>query len=181
MNNVLVFLTTGFEEIEALGTIDILRRAGLNVQSVSLTGDKCVEASHGVKVMADALFAEVDFSGVKALVIPGGTPNYKDSEELNKVVVEFAAQSDKYVAAICASPMVLGLLGLLKGKKATAYPGFEQYLEGAILETDKAVVVDGNIVTGRGPGLTIDFALKLVELLAGEAKSNEVSKGLLVR
>ena len=91
----------------------------------------------------------------------------------------FADKGEK-VAAICASPMVLGGLGLLKGKNATCYPSFEKYLEGATLQTEKAVVVDGNITTGRGPGLTFDFALKLVELVAGKAKRDEVAQGLLL-
>lgn len=180
MKNIFVFLMTGFEEIEALGTIDILRRAELNVKSVSLVDSKQVVSSHGIPVTADLMFDEVDFSTAEMLVLPGGTPKYNEHEGMKKVVLAFANKGEK-VAAICASPMVLGGLGLLKGKRATCYPGFEKYLEGAILQTDKAVVVDGNITTGRGPGLTIDFALKLVELIAGTAKSDEVARGLLVK
>lgn len=180
MKNIFVFLMTGFEEIEALGTIDILRRAELNVKSVSLVAEKQVVSSHGITVTADLMFDEVDFSTAEMLVLPGGTPKYNEHEGMKKEVLAFAGKGEK-VAAICASPMVLGGLGLLKGKRATCYPGFEKYLEGAILETDKAVIVDGNITTGRGPGLTIDFALKLVELIAGTAKSDEVAKGLLVK
>lgn len=114
------------------------------------------------------------------LVLPGGTTNYNEHEAMKKELLAFANKGEK-VAAICASPMVLGGLGLLKGKNATCYPGFEQYLTGANLQTDKAVVVDGNITTGRGPGLTIDFALCLVEQLAGKAKRDEVAAGLLVK
>jgi len=180
MKTIFVFLTTGFEEIEALGTVDVLRRAELNVKTVSLTGDKQVMASHGVPVTADLLFEEADFSGVEMLVLPGGTPKFDEHEGMKKVVLDFANKGEN-VAAICASPMVFGGLGLLEGKKATCYPGFEKYLKGAILQTDKAVVVDGNIITGRGPGLTIDFALKLVEIIAGQAKSDEVAKQLLVK
>lgn len=180
MKNIFVFLMTGFEEIEALGTIDVLRRAGLSVKSVSLVDSKQVVSSHGIPVTADLMFDEVDFSTAEMLILPGGTPKYNEHEGMKKEVLAFANKGEK-VAAICASPMVLGGLGLLKGKRATCYPGFEKYLEGAILETDKAVVVDGNITTGRGPGLTVDFALKLVELIAGTAKSDEVAKGLLVK
>ncbi|NDV77662.1 DJ-1 family glyoxalase III [Dysgonomonas sp. 511] len=180
MKTIYVFLTTGFEEIEALGTIDILRRAGLDVKSVSLTGNQQVTSSHSVTVVADIMFDNVDFSTAEMLVLPGGTPKYNEHEAMKKEVLAFANKGEK-VAAICASPMVLGGLGLLKGKNATAYPGFEQYLEGATLQTDKAVVIDGNITTGRGPGLTIDFALSLVEQLLGKEKRDEIAAGLLVK
>jgi len=180
MKTIFVFLTTGFEEIEAMATVDVLRRAELNVKTVSLTGDRQVVASHGVPVVADLLFEGTDFSNAEMLVLPGGTTNFNDHEGMKKEVLAFANKGEK-VAAICASPMVLGGLGLLKGKNATCYPGFEQYLTGANLQTDKAVVVDGNITTGRGPGLTIDFALKLVELIAGKDKRDAVAAGLLVK
>lgn len=181
MKDIIVFLTTGFEEIEALGTIDILRRAGLNVKSVSLEDKREVTSSRNVTVLADTMFADIkNYSDAEMLVLPGGTPRYNEHEGMKKEVLAFA-NSGKNVAAICASPMVLGGLGLLRGKNATCYPGFEKYLEGANLQTDKAVVVDGNIITGRGPGLTIDFALQLVEIIAGKAKRDEVAAGLLVK
>lgn len=179
MKNIFVFLTTGFEEIEGLATIDILRRGGLNVKSVSLTGEKNVTASHGVTVVADLLFEEADFSLVDMLVLPGGTVKFNEHESMKEKLTAFANEG-KWVAAICASPIVLGGLGLLKDKNATCYPGFEKYLEGAVLNTDKAVVVDKNIITGRGPALTFEFALKLVEVLAGKDKSEEVGQGLLI-
>lgn len=180
MKTIFVFLTTGFEEIEALGTIDILRRAELDVKSVSLVGDKLVTSSHGIQVVADLLFDDVDFNTAAMLILPGGTPKYDEHSGMKKVILDFANKGEK-VAAICASPMVLGGLGLLEGKNATCYPSFEKYLKGANLQTEKAVVVDGNITTGRGPGLTIDFALKLVEIIAGKEKSDAVAKGLLVK
>lgn len=180
MKTVFVFLTTGFEEIEALGTIDVLRRAELNVKSVSLTDSKQVVGSHQIPVVADLMFDEADFATAEILVLPGGTVKFNEHEGMKKEVLAFANKGEK-VAAICASPMVLGGLGLLKGKNATAYPGFEKYLEGATLQTEKAVVVDGNITTGRGPGLTIDFALSLVEQLAGKDKRDAVAAGLLVK
>lgn len=180
MKTIFVFLITGFEEIEALGTVDVLRRAGLEVKTVSLTDDRVVVGSHSIPVTADIMFSEFDSSKAQLLVLPGGTVAYNDHEGVKKELLAFANKGEK-VAAICASPMVLGGLGLLEGKKATAYPGFEQYLTNATLQTDQAVVVDGNITTGRGPGLTIDFALSLVEQLAGKAKRDEVAKGLLVK
>lgn len=180
MKTVFIFLTTGFEEIEALGTIDVLRRGGLDVKSVSLTGNKEVVGSHQIPVIADLKFEEVDFSQAEMLILPGGTTKFNEHEDMKKEVLAFANKGEK-VAAICASPMVLGGLGLLKGKNATAYPGFEQYLDGATLQTDKAVVIDGNITTGRGPGLTIDFALSLVEQLVGKKTRDAVASGLLVK
>lgn len=179
MKTVFIFLITGFEEIEALATVDVLRRAGLNVKTVSLTKEKNVTGSHGVPVVADMMFADFKAEEAEMLVLPGGTPAYNDHEGVKKEILAFANKGEK-VAAICASPMVLGGLGLLEGKEATAYPGFEQYLTKAILKTNEAVVVADNITTGRGPGLTLHFALSLVEQLAGKAKRDEVAKGLLV-
>lgn len=179
MKKALIFLTTGFEEIEALATVDILRRGEVDVKIVSLTDQKTVTGSHGISVVADLLFSEADFIATHMLILPGGTPKINDHEGLKKQVKAFA-EADKDIAAICAAPMVLGGLGLLKGKSATCYPGFEKYLDGATLKTQEAVVVDGKIVTGRGPGLTFDFALYLLEVLASKAKRDEVAKGLLL-
>lgn len=180
MKTIFIFLTTGFEDIEAIATIDILRRAELNVKSVSLTDSKQVMSSHQILVTADLMFDQVDFTEAELLILPGGTTRFNEHENMKKELLAFANKGEK-VAAICASPMVLGGLGLLDGKKATCYPGFEQYLKGATLQTDKSVVVDGNITTGRGPGLTIDFALNLVEQLAGKEKRDTVAAGLLVK
>ncbi|MBF0649906.1 DJ-1/PfpI family protein [Dysgonomonas sp. GY75] len=180
MKTIFIFLTTGFEDIEAIATIDILRRAELNVKSVSLTDSKQVMTSHQVLVTADLMFDQVNFSEAELLILPGGTVKFNEHENMKKELLAFANKGEK-IAAICASPMVLGGLGLLDGKNATCYPGFEQYLKGATLQTDKAVVVDGNITTGRGPGLTIDFALNLVEQLAGKEKRDAVAAGLLVK
>ena len=178
MKEVYVFLITGFEEIEALATIDILRRGELNVKSVSLTTEKTVVGSHQIPVVADLLFEEVNFQNAGLLVLPGGTTNYNQHEGVKKEILDFANQGNN-VAAICASPMVLGGLGLLEGKNAISYPGFEQYLKGATL-VDQPVVVDGNIITGKGPGLTFDFALQLVEIVSGKEKRDAVAKGLLL-
>lgn len=179
MKTIFVFLIDGFEEIEALATVDILRRAGLPSKTVSLTESQTVTGSHGIPVMADMMFGNVSFDEAELLVLPGGTPAYNGHEGLKKAVRAFYDRGEK-VAAICASPMVFGGLGILKGRKATCYPGFEQYLEGATLQTEKSVVIDGNVITGRGPGLTIDFALTLVEILAGKNKRNEIAAQLLV-
>lgn len=179
MKKALIFLTTGFEEIEALATVDILRRGEVDVKTVSLTDEKTVVGSHAIPVVADVLFSDVDFTAIDMLILPGGTTKINDHEGLKKQVKAFAG-ADKDIAAICAAPMVLGGLGLLRGKSATCYPGFEKYLDGANLKTQEAVVIDGKVVTGRGPGLTFDFALQLLEILAGKEKRQEVAKGLLL-
>lgn len=179
MPTVFVFLTTDFEEIEALATIDVLRRANLDVQTVSLTGERLVTGAHRVTVQADTLFEHTDLSQAAMLVVPGGTTRFNEHDGLKQALATFAGQGGK-VAAICASPAVLGGLGLLQGRQATCYPGFEQHLTGATLRTASAVVVDGNITTGRGPGPTLEFALALVEQLAGTETRDKVAAGLLV-
>ena len=179
MKKAFVFLTTGFEEIEALATVDILRRGGVDVTTISLESSVTVVSSHNVQVVADKMFADVDFSVPDILILPGGTPRYNEHDGMKKQVLAFY-EAGKEVAAICASPMVFGGLGILKGRRATCYPGFEKYLEGATLATSEAVVVDGNVTTGRGPGLTFDFALQVLETLEGKAKRDEVARGLLL-
>ncbi len=181
MKKVAIFLANGFEEIEALGTVDILRRAQISVITVSITNDKVVTGAHNVSVTADATFNNTDFSDIEILILPGGMPGAKylnEHEELKKLISEFNSK-DKQIAAICAAPMVLGGLGILDGKKATAYPGFESELIGAKV-TEENVVVDENIITGKGPGLVFDFALKLVEQIAGIQTRREVQSGLLL-
>ena len=181
MKKVALFLANGFEEIEALGTIDILRRAQISVCSVSITDDLKVTGAHDIPVIADKIFSEADFSQIDFLILPGGMPgskNLNEHEGLKKLVSEFA-NNGKEVAAICAAPLVLGGLRLLEGKKATCYPGFEPELIGAIT-TGENVTVDGNIITGKGPGLVFDFALTLVEKIAGLGTRKEVEEGLLL-
>lgn len=181
MKNVALFLADGFEEIEALSTVDILRRAEIPVDTVSIKNSNEVTGAHGVKVLADKTFGSLDFSKYGAIVLPGGMPgakNLNEHEELKKQVADFAANG-KLVAAICAAPMVLGGLNLLNGKEATCYPGFESELVGA-KTTGQSVVVSGNIITGKGPGLAFNFALQLVETIAGADKRKEVQSGLLL-
>lgn len=180
MKSVYLFLITGFEEIEAVATIDTLRRAGINVKTVSLTSDKTVIGGHDIPVTADIRFGETDYSDAEMLVVPGGTVAFNDHAGLKNLIESFYSQGRR-IAAICASPIIFGTSGILKGKKATCYPGFEKYLEGATLRTDLAVVTDGVVTTGRGPGLTIEFALELVEILTGKEKRDEVAGQLLVK
>ncbi|SUO94964.1 DJ-1 family glyoxalase III [Suttonella ornithocola] len=179
MANVLLFLTDGFEEIEALATVDVLRRGEVDVKTISLTGKPIVTGSHHIPVQADQLFEQTNFSDVDMLIIPGGTKAFNDYPAL-KETIQTHYNKGKKIAAICAAPMVFGTMGLLKGKKATCYPGFEEYLEGAEVQKGTAVVVDGLITTGRGPSLAISFALELLAQLTTKENSQKVAEGLLI-
>ena len=182
MKKVFLFLAEGFEETEAVATLDILLRGGLDVTSVSITGNLLVAGAHGIAVNADTLFENADISSGDMLVLPGGMPgasNLKAYTGLKKALEQYAVNGKK-IAAICAAPLVLGGLGLLQGKKATAYPGYESTLKGATY-VKSPVVKDGNIITGRGPGLVFDFGLAIVEELQGKAKAEEVAAGLLLK
>lgn len=180
--NVIVFLATGFEETEAIATIDVLRRAGINATTVSISGDYDVTSAHNVTIIADTLFEETDFSQIDVLVLPGGMPgakNLKEHKGLRTLLTAFSKDTNKYIGAICAAPMVLGDLGILNGKKATTYPGFESELKGATY-TAEATTIDGRIITGKGPGFAFEFGLILVEIIAGKEKRDQVAKGLLL-
>ena len=181
MKKTMVFLAKGFEEMEATGTVNILRRWGIDTKTVSITDDRKVISAHNMEYTADATFTEIDLSDADALILPGGMPgasNLNNSEPVKEVLLQ-QYREGRIVAAICAAPMVLGGLGLLKGRKATCYPGFEPKLIGATV-TGEAVEVDGNVVTGRGPGLVFNFGLALVSVLKGDAVAEEVAAGLLL-
>lgn len=180
MKTVFIFLANGFEEAEALVTVDVLRRADFKVQTVSITRSKQVAGAHGVVVEADALIDDVDFSAADCLVLPGGMPGTSnlDQSEKIKTLLTHHYQKGGLLAAICAAPLVLGRLGMLKGKEAVCYPGFEKYLEGATIAKGK-FAVSGNILTGKGPGCVFDFSLKLVELLSNKELAEQVADGLI--
>jgi 4-methyl-5(b-hydroxyethyl)-thiazole monophosphate biosynthesis len=182
MNKVFIFLAEGFEETEAVATIDVMLRGGLDVTIVSITGKSLVTGAHGIAVNADALFENTDFSKGDMLVLPGGMPgasNLNAHQGLKNLLLQYT-KDDKKIAAICAAPLVLGGLDLLQGKKATVYPGYESTLKGAEY-VNAGVVKDGNIITGKGPGFAFDFGLSIVEELQGMKRADEVARGLLVR
>jgi 4-methyl-5(b-hydroxyethyl)-thiazole monophosphate biosynthesis len=181
MNKLYLFLAEGFEEIEAVAVIDVLRRAELNVITVSITDDKLVKGAHNIVIVADVLFDEVaDFKDGKGLILPGGMPgtsNLDAHQPLVKLVSEYY-RTGKFIAAICAAPLILGKLRLLRNTEATCYPGFEEYLEDAIFSKQK-VVKSGKIITGKGPGCAIEFALKIVETLCGEELAESLKKAMI--
>lgn len=182
MKTVYLFLATGFEEIEAITPIDILRRAGVNLKTISITGNQTVMGAHNIPVTADLLFEEVDFNLGCMLILPGGMPgstNLQAHKGLEEVIKTYVAE-DKYLTAICAAPLVYGQLNLLQGKRATCYPGFEDQLLGA--ETsNECVVVDHKMITSRGPGTAAEFALKLVEILVDTETAAMLHKGMLIK
>lgn len=175
-----VFLAEGFEEVEALTPIDLLRRVGVEVITVSVTGEKAVCGSHQIPVVADLLFEEMNYEGADLLVLPGGMPgtlNLKAHEGLTKLLIE-QYEDEKYIAAICAAPMVFGGLGFLNGRKASIYPGMEEELIGANVSFDP-VSVDEHVVTSRGVGTAIPFALELIALLCGREKADQIGKAIV--
>ncbi len=179
MAKVYMFLAEGFEDIEALIPLDVLRRGGVDVNTVSITDQNLVVSAHGVAMLADWTFEECDLSDADLLMLPGGMPgatNLNAHEALQQALV---AQNERggLISAICAAPLVLGGLGLLRGKKATCYPGFEQTLEGATYTGDLCTV-DGNVTTGEGPAAAFPFAYSLLSQLKGQQTADQVAVGM---
>ena len=179
---VYLFLGTGFEEVEAIATIDVLRRAEVELTTVSVMQERSVEGAHGVRIEADKMFDEVDFSKSEMLILPGGMPGTLNLGAHEGLLSLLREQNKKggWIAAICAAPSVLGKMHLLRNHQAVCYPGFEEQLEEAFVSKDR-VMVSGNIVTSRGPGCTIEFALQLATVLKGEEVAKTVAEGMLVK
>ncbi len=171
---VYLFLAEGFEEIEALTPLDILRRADIEVVSVGV-GGKAITGAHGIPVTADILADEVDFDKIDAVILPGGMPgtlNLKADKTVEKAVLT-AYNNGKLVAAICAAPLILGNLGLLKNREAICFPGFENELIGANISKHRIAVSD-NVITAAGAGVASEFGFKIVDFLKGNTKISEV-------
>lgn len=178
---VCIFLADGFEMIETLTPCDILHRAGLDVRLVSVSSKDFVRSTHGVDVKADMPLCDVNPDAIDMMILPGGMPGAKNLYE-TKPLIELLmrhAEAKKPIGAICAAPFILGKCGLLNGKKATCYPGFEKDLEGATVVTD-GVVRDGNTVTAKGMGVSLAFALELCEMLCGKEKSDAIAKSVMM-
>lgn len=179
--HVVIFLANGFEEIEALTPVDVLRRAEVKVTTVSISNSLEVNGSHQITVKADTTFDRMDFSEVSTIVLPGGMPgakNLKNHAKLNDLLIQFSKEG-KLIGAICAAPIIPGALGLLKDKNATCYPGFEDQLIDA-RPTDQLTVYDGNLLTGKAAGASMRFALQLVELICGKEKASEIANSMFV-
>lgn len=184
MSKVYVFLADGFEEVEALTPVDLLRRAGNTVVTVSIMGTALVTGARGITVLADALFEKTDFAKGELFILPGGMPgttNLEAHEGLKKLLGEKMTEG-RHIAAICAAPSVLAKEGILKGKTATAYPGFEKALKqgGAVDRTDLPVITDGNVTTSRGAGTAMDFSLELIRVMNGQEISDKIKDSVIV-
>lgn len=181
MKNICIPLAEGFEEIEAVTLIDVLRRARFNVKTCGVQNLN-VCGSHKITLEADITLEEALRSTWDLVVLPGGMPgaaNLRDNEKIGKLL-EKAAGSGGYIGAICAAPMALARFGFLKGRKATSYPDFAEQLPGAEYSEDR-VVFDGKILTSRGPGTAMEFALAITELLAGPSQADALKKQMLIR
>ncbi len=180
MKKVFEFLADGFEDIEALAPVDILRRGGVDIVTVSIMDTIMVKSAHGVEMKADVMFDDVCLDDADLFLLPGGMPgaeNLKNHEGLRKALLRHNEEGKK-IGAICAAPMVLGDLGILRGKRATCYPGFETMLEGAEY-TAELFTVDGNIITGRGPAAAFPYAYKIAEWYIGEQNVKALEDGMI--
>lgn len=180
MSEVCMFFGTGYEEVEALAVIDILRRAGVDVCMVSITGERKVTSSHKVTVEMDCLLEEVDFDQTKMILLPGGMPGTKNleaCEPLMKQVDRFYEQK-KAIGAICAAPSILGHRGMLKGRNACCYPSFERHLEGAQVSKNPCEISDF-IITARGMGCAVDFGLAVLSFLRGQEEADKVAEAIV--
>lgn len=178
---VYLFLANGFEEIEALTPLDVLRRAGVQVTTVGVGGDSIMGA-HGIRVQADIPDTMYRDSSPNMIILPGGMPGSEnlDNSRVVDAALRAAARNDAYLCAICAAPMVLGKRGYLSGKRAVCYPGFEAYLEGATV-TDARVECDGKVITSKGMGVALEFGLALVEALCGKEKAEQIAASVFAK
>ncbi len=174
-----VFLANGFEEIEALAPVDFLLRAGVDVKTVGVSGKFC-RGAHGINVEADILPEDVVLGdNLQGIILPGGMPgaeNLNNSDDVQKAI-DYCAENGKIIGAICAAPFILGRKGLLKGKNATCFPGFEGELKGASL-LESGVVTDGAIVTAKGAGVAWEFGAAICSVLMGEEKAQQILRGI---
>lgn len=176
------FLADGFEEVEAIAPIDMLRRAGVEVKTVGVSG-AVIDGRHGIKVIPDIDINDIVLDdSLEAVILPGGLPgavNLENSPMVQKAI-DFADNNGRYICAICAAPQILGHKGLLMGKQSIAYPGFEKELEGAVISQDY-VILDGNIITAKGAGVATEFGLKIVSVLKSEAIAEEIGKAIQMK
>lgn len=180
MKKAALLFAAGTEETEALTPADILRRAGVHVDIIGVGGRE-LTGSHGITVKTDKSYDDTDFSGYDMIIIPGGMPGTTNIENAGIAdILKAADAKGKFIAAICAAPMIPGKAGLLRGKEAVCYPGFEKYLDGAVI-SDKKVVRSGNIITAKGMGAALEFALALVSVLCGNERAEETAFSVMAK
>lgn len=182
MSKIAIFFAKGYEEIEALAVVDVCRRLNLEIDMVSITEERVVIGAHGISVGMDKVFGEIDCADYDMLVLPGGMPGTKNLEACAPLMEQIDAfyEKGKYIGAICAAPSIFGHRGIVKGRKACCYPGFESQLEGAEV-TAGPVEIDGNVVTSRGMGTAIDFGLAIGGLFVEKEQVEALAKGIIHR
>ncbi len=176
MSRIAMFLADGFEEIEGLTSVDMCRRAGIEVVTFSIMDDLLINGSHGIKLYADEQFGEGKFDGFDMLVLPGGGLGTQNLEKHEGLLSELrkAFDAGKYIAAICAAPRIIGRLGFLEGKNATCYPGNEEHLKGASYHPELKAVTDGKMITARGMGAAFEFGKEMITALEGKEKAEAI-------
>ena len=182
MKRAVILFAEGYETVEALLVVDLLRRGGVEVTMASITEDEFVRSSHGVNVEMDAVLGEVDVLDYDAIILPGGMPgtlNLEKSADVQRAI-DFCVENNKYIGAICAAPSILGHKGILNGKKATCYTGFETQLMGAQV-SDEAVCTDGKIITSRGAGTAMEFAFELVKNLISAERRDILKESVIYK
>lgn len=179
---VYMLLGTGFEETEAIAPLDLLRRAGLAVQTVGVNGKK-ITGGHGITVEADITLGEMDLTDMEMIILPGGLGGVTSvrASEPALAALQFAWENNKFVAAICAGPTVLADLGITQGKQATCYPGCETDMGNAIVHPDVPCIQDGNLITGASAGCAVEFGLSLIAALKGQAAADAVRQQIVIR
>lgn len=182
MSRLAIFFAEGYEEIEGLTVVDICRRCGLEIDMVSVGETESVRGSHGIAVEMDRMLSQVNFEEYDMLVLPGGMPGTRNLEANETLMEQVDAfyEGGKYIGAICAAPSIFGHRGILKGRNACCYPGFESHLEGANV-TENPVEISDNVITSRGMGTAIDFALAIVGIFCGQEKADGMAKGIVYR
>lgn len=182
MKKIAIFFGTGYEEIEALTVVDMCRRAGIEISMVSITGESKVTGSHGITVEMDLRFEEVDFAALDMIVLPGGMPGTRNLEAHQGLMeqVDAFCRDGRYVAAICAAPSIFGHRGIVNGRKACCYPGFEEELAGAEVCYENVCVSD-HVITSRGMGCAIDFSLAIISVLCGRETAEEKAKSIIYK
>ena len=178
-----MFLADGFEEVEALCPLDILRRAGLEVTTVGVGGKDMIRGAHGIVVQADIVDIMYRDSSPDMIILPGGMPGSSnlDNSKTVDAALRAGARNGAFLCAICAAPLVLGKRGLLEGKNAVCFPGFEEYLVGATVSETETVVRDGNIITAKGMGVAFEFGLELVKALKDDGTAEKIKASVFAK